>query len=109
VALAALLLVGGLVHRPALRQDDGEAARAVAAATAFAAHHAPKAYLPLHDSDTVRQGTSTFRTCFAGPDPRRDFCVYVRTDEGAPILRRDPDQRPNATISGPDNPGRSGG
>jgi hypothetical protein len=108
VVLAALLLAGGLAHRPALRQSDDEAARAVSAAVTFAAHRAPAAYRPLHDIDTVRNGSHVFRTCFAGPDPRRDFCVFVRTDEPTPILRRDPDQRPNAVISGPDNPGRSG-
>ena len=48
-----------------------------------------------------------FRTCYAGPDPRRDFCVFIRTDEPSLIKRVDPDQRPNATMSGPDNPGRA--
>jgi hypothetical protein len=108
VALAALLVVGGLLHRPALRENDGEAARALSAASEFAAHRAPRDYLPLRGADTVQHGPHLFRTCFEGSDPRRDFCVYVRTDEGAPVLRRDPDQSPNSVISGPDNPGRSG-
>ncbi|MDX6732292.1 MAG: hypothetical protein QOC54_2240 [Baekduia sp.] len=108
VVLAALLLAGGIAHRPALRANDDDARRAVSAAARFAGHRAPKAYLPLHGMDTVQQGRSLFRSCFSGPDPRRDFCVFVRTDEPAPIVRPDPDQRPNATISGPDNPGRSG-
>jgi hypothetical protein len=108
VALAALLLVGGLLHRPALREEQGDAAQAVSAATEFAGHRAPGDYLPLHGADTVRHGAHVFRTCFEGPDPRRDFCVFVRTDEGAPIVRRDPDQTPNSVIYGPDNPGRSG-
>jgi hypothetical protein len=108
VALAALLLAGGLAHRPALRASDDEAVRAVSAATEFAGHRAPGAYLPLHGADTVQHGTHLFRTCFEGPDPRRDFCLFVRTDEGAPIVRRDPDQSPNSVIFGPDDPGRSG-
>ena len=66
-------------------------------------------YLPLHDSDTVQQGDHVFRTCFPGPDPRRDFCIFARTDEPVLILRVDPDQRPNATVDGPDNPGRQDG
>jgi hypothetical protein len=108
VGLAALLLVGGLVHRPALREREGESAAAVSAATVFAGHHAPRAYLPLHGGDTVQNGDHLFRTCFEGPDPRRDYCVFVRTDEGAPILRRDPDQSPNSVISGAGDPGRAG-
>jgi hypothetical protein len=109
VALALLLLVGGILHRPALRQADNAHDVAISTATVFAAHHAPARYLPLHGSDTWESGPHLFRTCFSGPDPARDYCVFVRTDETTPIVRRDPDQRPNATIAGPDNPGRSGG
>ena len=106
VALTVLLLVLGFVHRPALQANDQDAARAVSAAAQFAAHRAPKEYLPLRGSDTVQQGDGVFRTCFPGPDPRRDWCVWVMTDEAVPILRPDPDQRPNATVAGADNPGR---
>jgi hypothetical protein len=106
--LAALLIAGGLAHRPALRANDDASAVAVSAATRYAARHAPARYRPLHGFDTVQHGPDLFRTCFPGPDPARDFCVFVRTDEPTPIVRRDPDQRPNATVAGPDNPGRSG-
>jgi hypothetical protein len=108
LALFALLVAGGVAHRPALRQDDAQRAAAIAAAHRFAGHQAPAAYLPLRGADTWQPGGHLFRTCFSGPDPRRDFCVLVRTDEATPIVRRDPDQRPNATVAGPDNPGRSG-
>jgi hypothetical protein len=108
VALCALLVAGGIAHRPALRADDSTRAMAVREARVFAAHRAPARYLPLHDDDTWEQAPDLFRTCFAGPDPRRDFCVVVRTDEPVPIKRVDPDQRPNATVAGPDNPGRLG-
>jgi hypothetical protein len=106
LVLSALLVAGGIAHRPALRANDDAVATAVREARVFAAHHAPARYLPLHGSDTWQQGPGLFRTCFAGPDPRRDFCVVVRIDEPVPIKRVDPDQRPNATIAGPDNPGR---
>jgi hypothetical protein len=109
LALTALLVAGGLAHRPAVRDDDARLMAAITAARAFAAHRAPQRYVAnLLRSNTMRQGPDLYRTCFPGPDPRRDFCVFVRTDEPTPIVRRDPDQRPNATIAGPDNPGRSG-
>lgn len=109
LALTALLLVAGLAHRPALQRSDDRRAAAIDAAQRFAAHQAPSRYLPnLHRPNTWQQGPDLYRTCFPGPDPRRDYCVFVRTDEPVPIVRRDPDQRPNATIAGPDNPGRSG-
>jgi hypothetical protein len=108
VVLALVLLAGGLAHRGALHRNDREIRVAIATATRYAAHHAPARYLPLHDASTVQQGAHLFRTCFPGPDPRRDFCVFVFTDEPVPILRPDRDQRPNNTVSGSDNPGRSG-
>jgi hypothetical protein len=106
VVLCVALIAGGIAHRPALRASDGMMAIAVREARVFAAHRAPAQYRPLRTSDTVQHGPDLFRTCFPGPDPRRDFCVFVRTDEPVPIKRVDPDQRPNATINGPDNPGR---
>jgi hypothetical protein len=109
VALCVVLIAGGIAHRPALRANDSALATATSEARTYAAHHAPERYLPLHGEDTWQQGPDLFRTCFAGPDPRRDFCVVVRTDEAVPIKRPDPDQRPNATIAGPGNPGRIGG
>jgi hypothetical protein len=106
IVLSVALVAGGLIHRPALSANDDMLNVAVREARLFAAHAAPKRYLPIRTSDTVQHGPDVFRTCFPGPDPRRDFCVIVRTDEDVPIKRIDPDQRPNATISGPDNPGR---
>lgn len=106
VALSVVLIAGGAIHRPALRAHDEALAFAASQARAFAGHRAPHRYLPLHGQDTWQQGPDVFRTCFAGPDPKRDFCVVVRTDEATPILRIDPDQRPNATVAGVDNPGR---
>ena len=102
VALCVVLLVGGLAHRPALQANDELVAKVLRESQVFAAHRAPVQYLPLRGADTVQQGPDLFRTCYAGPDPRRDFCVFIRTDEPALIKRVDPDHRPNATISGPE-------
>lgn len=106
VALSVVLIVGGVLHRPALRQDDARLMLASTTAKTYAAHHAPKRYLPLRGEDTLVQGRDLYRTCFEGPDPKRDYCIFVRTDEPNLIIRVDPDQRPNATVAGPGNPGR---
>jgi hypothetical protein len=108
VGLCLVLVAGGLAHRPALQRSDDTRATAIGQARVFAAHRAPARYLPLHGEDTWQPGPDIFRTCWEGPDPRRDFCVFVRMDEPVPIKRVDPDQRPNATVAGPDNPGRQG-
>ncbi|WP_445147782.1 hypothetical protein [Baekduia sp. Peel2402] len=109
VALCLMLVVGGVLHRPALHEDDAALATATSSARAYASHNAPGEYRPLHGEDTWRSGQRLFRTCFEGPDPRRDYCVFVRLDEPNPVVRLDRDQRPNATVAGPGNPGRIGG
>ena len=48
--------------------------------------------------DTVKQGDHLYRTCVAGHDPHRAFCVFVNTDQSPPGVTRDPDQRPNAAV-----------
>jgi hypothetical protein len=108
-ALCVVLIGGGIAHRGALRASDGVRVTALREARVFGAHHAPARYLPLHGEDTWQPGPDLFRTCWKGPDPRRDFCVFVRMNEGVPIKRVDPDQTPNATQAGPDNPGRRQG
>jgi hypothetical protein len=108
-AVTVLLLAGGAAHRGTLVASDRLEAAAVGAARAFAQERAPARYRPLHGEDTWRTGPDVFRTCWEGPDPTRDFCVFVRMDEDVPVKHVDPDQRPNATIAGPDNPGRIGG
>jgi hypothetical protein len=108
-AFTVLLAIGGVAHHGALAASDRQAATAVRAAQAFALERAPARYRPLHGQSTWRVGPDVFRTCWRGPDPTRDFCVVVRMEDGVAIKHVDPDQRPNATIAGADNPGRIGG
>jgi hypothetical protein len=109
VALCGVLIAGGIAHRPALQSNDSRLALAVHEARAFAAKRAPARFRPLARWNTWAMGPDVFRTCFPGPDPRKNWCVVVQTGEAVPIMRIDPDQRPNATVAGPDNPGRRRG
>ncbi|HEY6762324.1 MAG TPA: hypothetical protein VI318_22685 [Baekduia sp.] len=109
LGLTVLLLCGGIAHHGTVAHDDRVNATAVGAARVFAAHRAPARYLPLHGEDTWRQADDQFRTCWEGPDPKRDFCVYVFMQNGVPIKRLDTNQTPNAVEAGPGNPGRIGG
>jgi hypothetical protein len=108
VALAAIFVAAGLAHRSTVQGHEAEYRAQLVAAKAWIAHQAPRQYQAgLTLADTWQQGPHLYRTCFPGPDPRRHLCLVVRTDEPTPIVRRDADQRPNATVAGPDNPGRS--
>jgi hypothetical protein len=110
VALAGVLVVLGLAHRPAVSAERDAVAAQAEQARRFVLGQAPRAYRAnVERMDTWKQGPNLYRTCVPGPDPTRDFCVLVTTDQDPPGITRDPDQRPNATIAGPDNPGRQTG
>jgi hypothetical protein len=108
--LAVVLLAVGLAHRPAVRAEERDFARQAVSARRFVlAQAGPEFRSNLRRMDTIKHGPDLYRTCVPGPDPRRAFCMLVTTDQDPPGVTRDPDQRPNATVSGPDNPARSGG
>jgi hypothetical protein len=108
--LAVVLAAIGLAHRPAVLAAEQDFAAQAASARAFVLRQAPDQYRRnVAAMDTWKQGPDIYRTCVPGPDPRRAYCVIVTTDQHPPGITRDPDQRPNATVAGPDNPGRQGG
>jgi hypothetical protein len=107
LAGAAMVLALGIAHHPAVRDASRAAAAQAEQARRFVLSQAPHAYAVNIDRlETQKQGPNLYRTCVPGPDPTRSFCVFVNTDQSPPGVTRDPDQRPNATVSGPDNPGR---
>jgi hypothetical protein len=107
LAGVAVVLALGIAHHPVVRAADRAAAVQAQAARRFVLGQAPHAYAVNVDRlDTWKQGPDLYRTCVPGPDPARSYCVFVNTDQSPPGVTRDPDQRPNATVAGPDNPGR---
>jgi hypothetical protein len=99
VAGAALVLALGLVHRPAVRAADADLAAQAAQARRFVLNQAPREYQAhLDHLSTWKQGEDLYRTCVAGADPRRAFCVFVNTDQSPPGVTRDPDRTPNAEL-----------
>jgi hypothetical protein len=106
VVLALLLAGGGLAHRPAKQAHDRQRATAVERSRAYAQAHAPARFRPVTMRDVWDQGGDLWRTCFAGRDPQRDYCVFVRFDGGRPVVRHDPDETTNVTMAGPFNRGR---
>jgi hypothetical protein len=99
VGLAVLGL--GLAHRGAVRDAHDDLAAQAEWARRYVLGHAPREYaMNAGQMDTVKQGPDLYRTCVEGSDPRRAFCVFVRTDQSPPSVVRDRDQRPNATWAG---------
>jgi hypothetical protein len=100
----ALLLAGvvvvvglGLAHRPAVRAAQDDLAAQAAQARRYFVNQAPAQYQAnLNHLSTWKQGPNLYRTCVAGADPQRAYCVFVNTDQSPPGVTRDHDQRPNA-------------
>jgi hypothetical protein len=102
-AVAMLLAVLGLVHRPAVREADADLGIQAAEARRFVLDRAPSQYQAnVEHLNTWKQGPNLYRTCVPGRDPRRAFCVIVKTDRSPPTVVRDRDQRPNGTAAGTD-------
>jgi hypothetical protein len=98
VAVTVGLLVGGLVHRPARLADRRDRARSDAAALAFLAAHAARAYRTnWRLADTRRQAPHLYRTCVPGDDAAGlpTLCLLVDTHAAPARVRVDPDRTPN--------------
>jgi hypothetical protein len=100
LALVTLIVLGlGLAHRPAVRAAHDDLTVQATWARRFVLDHAPREYAAnVGRLDTVKQGANLYRTCVDGSEPRKAFCVFVRTDASPPTVTRDPDQRPNAVV-----------
>jgi hypothetical protein len=96
-AVAVLLLVGGLLHHPAVERAERDLRVQGAAARAFLLTAAPPAARSrLGAANTIRLADGFYRTCVPEGRPRRAFCVFVRTNQNPPVVRADPDRSPNA-------------
>ena len=95
----ALVVALGVAHHSSVRAAHADLDAQAAAARRFFVSQAPREYQAnVHHLDTIKQGEQLYRTCVAGPDPLRAFCVFVNTDQSPPGVSRDPDQRPNAAV-----------
>ena len=99
-AACGLVAVLGLLHHSTVRAAHDDLSAQAASARRFVLSQAPREFQANADHlNTVKQGDDLYRTCVAGPDPARAFCVFVNTDQSPPGVTRDPDQRPNAAVA----------
>jgi hypothetical protein len=100
LAAACVVVAGlGLAHHSSVTAAREDLGAQFASARRFVISQAPHEYQANVDHmDTVKQGEDLYRTCVAGNDPDRAFCVFVNTDQSPPGVTRDPDQRPNAQV-----------
>jgi hypothetical protein len=98
--VAAALVVAGLLNRDAADEARADFTAQSAAVRRYVTAHAPPAFRRnLDHADTLKLDADLYRTCVPGPDPRRDLCFYVNTDQHPPGLRRDPSREPNESFA----------
>jgi hypothetical protein len=97
--VSALLVLGGVLHHPAVAAHRRAFQAQAAAARNYLLAAAPaRLHARLSDADTLKLTDGLYRTCV--PErPRRAFCVLVRTSQDPPVVREDPSRAPNARYS----------
>jgi len=102
VSLCALLLVGGILHRPERLRQDSDRRAQLAAVHDYVLARGPSEYRAgLGASTTIELERALFRTCVPGQDPKRWLCLFVDTSQQPPGLRLDNDRAPNSAYIGP--------
>jgi hypothetical protein len=96
-AITALLLAGGLLHRPAVADQEQDERAVVAGVHAYVLNHAPQYAGGLDAIDAVLIVPEEYRACVPGADPARWLCLIVSTDQRPAGVTRDTDQTPNTS------------
>jgi hypothetical protein len=96
-AIAALLVAGGLLHRPAVADEEGDERAVVASVHDYVLTQAPEYRDGLGAIDALRIVPDQYRACVPGDDPSRWLCLIVSTDQHPPGITVDRDQAPNST------------
>jgi hypothetical protein len=91
------LLVGGLLHRPAVAAENADLAAVVTTTTAYVSHEEPSYKARLHGMDALRVEEDYYRACVPGPDRDRWLCVFVDTAREPARVTPDPDQTSNGS------------
>lgn len=105
-AIAVALLLAGLAHRPAIREQERDLRAQAAAVHAYVMSQAPARYRRnLAAADTWKIDDDLFRTCVPGPDPKRSLCLVVNTGQSPAGVRVDGNRAPNSAFARPDSGG----
>jgi hypothetical protein len=103
-AVTALLVLGGIVHRPAVAAHERKIASVVAATRGYVLAQEPEYRGGIGSMDAIQLEDDLFRSCVPGKDPARWLCVFVRTGQSSAGVTRDTDETPNSAYrlqSGP--------
>jgi hypothetical protein len=97
VTVTAALVVGGLLHRPAVAGENAGRRAAVLAVHDHVLAREPAYRNGLMAIDVLRLQRDYYRICVPGQDPRRWLCVFADAAQRPVQLTPDPEQVPNST------------
>ena len=95
VALTAVLVTAGVVHRSDVRAEEAREHAVAAAMHAYVVEHAPEHRDALATIDAIRLEPDYYRACVPRDEADRFFCLFVSTDQSPPGVTRDTDESPN--------------
>jgi hypothetical protein len=96
-AVTALFVLGGLLHRPAVADEEDDERAVVASVHDYVLARAPEYRDGLGSIDALRIVPDQYRACVPGDDPSRWLCLIVSTDQHPPGITVDADRAPNST------------
>jgi hypothetical protein len=97
-ALAAGLVAGGLLHRPAAAAAEADRAAVLLSVHDYVVAQAPELGDQLPAADTVQLESQLYRACVPRHRRGRYLCLFVSTDQRPPGITRDRDEAPNIAV-----------
>jgi hypothetical protein len=95
VAIAALMVVGGIVHRSSVVAERADERAVVVAVHDYVLSSAPTFAGGLGKMDVRRLEPEHFRACVYRDGVRLPICLFVNTDQSPAGVKRDPARHPN--------------
>ena len=95
VAITALLLAAGLLHRQAVEEEQARERAIAGAVHDYVLRSEPELRGSLSTIDLIRIDRDYYRACIPGAEADRWMCLFVSTDQSPPGITRDPEEVPN--------------
>jgi hypothetical protein len=95
VAIAALLVAGGLLHRSAVADEEARERAIATAMHDYVLREEPQLRGSLGTVDLIRIDEDLYRACVPRREAGRWLCLFVSTDQHPPGVTRDSEQVPN--------------
>jgi hypothetical protein len=98
IAVAAGLVAGGVLHRPAAAAAEADRAAVLLSVHDYVLTQAPELRDQLSAADALQLEPKLYRACVPRHRRGRYLCLFVSTDQRPPGITRDRDEVPNVAV-----------